>query len=337
MGYLPTYIVNRTCGLAIGLATTAICAQMSVAAILPDCEAIAAKVESATGLPQGILASISRVESGHVWDDGLVKGWPWATNNRGKGKYFDSREEALSYIKKVIASGDHNIDVGCMQINYRWHGKAFKSIEQMIDPAYNVPYAAKFLSILYDRHGNWDKAIRYYHSGNSKYNRGYLARVKKVWPDVKTHLASLAPPQYGETNTPDDARRTAALGFVDLPMPAVIAQGWKQGISLWAGSVPETMTSALIPSTDGTATVAVSDSDPQSPVNGPVGSDTVSGPGTSAAIVADKRTKSTGDTLEFYANKVTRVASIDELPPALSRHYAKIERFREMLKRPAGL
>ena len=123
------------------------------------------KVEAATGLPQGILSSISRVESGHAWPDGSVRGWPWATNNRGKGKYFQKREEALKYIKKVIARGDRNIDVGCMQINYRWHGKAFKSLEQMIDPAYNIPYAARFLSTLYERHGNWDKAIKYYHSG----------------------------------------------------------------------------------------------------------------------------------------------------------------------------
>ncbi|MDG2407190.1 MAG: lytic transglycosylase domain-containing protein [Paracoccaceae bacterium] len=328
--------------MAIAFVTTTICTQMSVAAILPDCEAIAAKVETATGLPQGILASISRVESGHAWDDGLVKGWPWATNNRGKGKYFDKREEALTYIKEVIASGDRNIDVGCMQINYRWHGKAFKSIDQMIDPAYNVPYAAKFLSILYDRHGNWDKAIRYYHSGNSKYNRSYLARVKKVWPDVKTHLASLASPQYGRTNTPDDARRTAALGFEDLPMPEVVVQGWKQGISLWAESVPETMTSALIPSTDGTATLATLESGPQSPAQVTLGSDKVLSrdtvtAGASTGHVTDKRTKNTTGTLEFYGTQVTRVASIDELPPTLSRHYAKIERFREMLKKPAGL
>jgi hypothetical protein len=117
----------------------------------------------------------------------------------------------------------------------------------------------------------------------------------------------------------------------------VIAQGWKQGISLWARSVPETMTSALVPSTDGAATLAVSDSDPQSPAISTVESDTVSGSGTIVPTLADKRTTSNGDTLEFYGSKVTRVASIDELPPTLSRHYAKIERFREMLKRPAGL
>ena len=73
---LPTYIARRTRGLAIVLATVCFSSQASIAAILPDCEAIAAKVETATGLPQGILSSISRVESGHAWPDGSVKGWP---------------------------------------------------------------------------------------------------------------------------------------------------------------------------------------------------------------------------------------------------------------------
>ena len=97
---LPTYIARTTRGLAIALASVCFSSQISVAAILPDCEAIAAKVEAATGLPQGILSSISRVESGHAWPDGSVRGWPWATNNRGKGKYFQKREEALKYIKR---------------------------------------------------------------------------------------------------------------------------------------------------------------------------------------------------------------------------------------------
>ena len=73
MNDLPTYIARRTRGLAIVLATVCFSSQASIAAILPDCEAIAAKVETATGLPQGILSSISRVESGHAWPGQTVR------------------------------------------------------------------------------------------------------------------------------------------------------------------------------------------------------------------------------------------------------------------------
>jgi hypothetical protein len=97
---LPTYIARTTRGLAIVLASVCFSSQISVAAILPDCEAIAAKVETATGLPQGILSSISRVESGHAWPDGSVKGWPWATNNRGKGKYFFKARRGVEVYQK---------------------------------------------------------------------------------------------------------------------------------------------------------------------------------------------------------------------------------------------
>ena len=56
---LPTYIARRTRGLAIVLATVCFFSQASIAAILPGCEAIAAEVETDTGLPQGTLSSKS--------------------------------------------------------------------------------------------------------------------------------------------------------------------------------------------------------------------------------------------------------------------------------------
>ena len=327
---LPTYIARTTRGLAIVLASVCFSSQISVAAILPDCEAIAAKVEAATGLPQGILSSISRVESGHAWPDGSVRGWPWATNNRGKGKYFQKREEALKYIKKVIARGDRNIDVGCMQINYRWHGKAFKSLEQMIDPAYNIPYAARFLSTLYERHGNWDKAIKYYHSGNSKYNRSYLARVKKVWPDAQAQIAYASGEKSGVTKTPAEGSRIAGLGFEDLPMPSVLDGNTDQGGSLWANTGSDAAQAAL---RDGTSVLSPSGATVESAAIISIGPDN----GTDTGVVADRLVQARTDTLDFYAMKVTKVATIDEMPPTLARHFDKIQRFREMLKKPADL
>ena len=328
--YLPTYMVTRTRGLAILLVAACFSSQASLAAILPDCEAIAAKVETATGLPPGILSSISRVESAHAWPDGSVKGWPWATNNRGKGKYFQKREEALKYIKKVIASGDQNIDVGCMQINYRWHGKAFTSLEQMIDPAYNIPYAARFLSTLYERHGNWDKAIKYYHSGNSKYNRSYLARVKKVWPDAQAQVAYASEPKSGVTKTPAEVSRISGLGFEDLPMPSVLDGNLDQGASLWANTGSDTAQASL---RDAPGALAASGATIESAAIIPIDPNT----GTDTGVVADRLVQAQTNTLDFNAIKVIQVATIDEMPPTLARHFDKIKRFREMLKKPADL
>ena len=40
-----------------------------------------------------------------------------------------------------------------MQINYRWHGHAFPSLEAMFDPEWTATYAAQFLRTLYEERG----------------------------------------------------------------------------------------------------------------------------------------------------------------------------------------
>ncbi|MEY8882549.1 hypothetical protein [Donghicola sp. XS_ASV15] len=51
----------------------------------------------------------------------------------------------------TMAGGTTSIDVGCMQVNYRWHGEGFSSLEDMFDPAANTAYAAEFLTRLKER------------------------------------------------------------------------------------------------------------------------------------------------------------------------------------------
>ncbi|HCF18886.1 MAG TPA: hypothetical protein DEV96_12760, partial [Rhodospirillum rubrum] len=55
-------------------------------------------------------------------------------------------------------------DVGCMQVNLRYHGGAFDSLEEAIDPAANVAYAASFLRRLFDDTNDWAEAVTAYHS-----------------------------------------------------------------------------------------------------------------------------------------------------------------------------
>ena len=45
----------------------------------------------------------------------------------GKGKWFQTRDEALSYVFKHFKRGARSFDVGCFQINFKWHGQAFPS------------------------------------------------------------------------------------------------------------------------------------------------------------------------------------------------------------------
>lgn len=144
-----------------------------------DCEALAAQAAAQAGIPEGLLPAIARIESGRKQGK-VVRAWPWALNQAGKGMYFDTRQQALAYLQQAVASGVRNIDVGCMQINYRWHGDQFGSLEDMFDPVANTRYAARFLDQLYRQHGDWDVATRYYHSSDPERGAWYQGKVASV-------------------------------------------------------------------------------------------------------------------------------------------------------------
>jgi len=145
------------------------------------CETVAAEAENAFNLPSGILTSIARVESGRKTDTGVYRAWPWTINNNGEGLFFDTRKSAVDYIIKQKELDNTHIDIGCMQISVKWHSHAFSSPESMLDPYTNIAYAAVFLEELYQTHGDWELAIKYYHSADTKKNIPYLQKVNAVW------------------------------------------------------------------------------------------------------------------------------------------------------------
>lgn len=159
--------------------------------------------EDKYNLPQKILTALGRQESGK-WDYTLKKHipWPWAMNVGGKGYYFSSKTEALVNIRKIKRRNVESYDVGCMQINMKYHGHAFQDITQALNPQDNVAYAAKLLRQLYDKKGSWRGAIAAYHAGpqglKSRRGREYARSIIKKWriamqePDIMSHTAPIA-------------------------------------------------------------------------------------------------------------------------------------------------
>ena len=94
--------------------------------------------------------------------------WPWTINVRGKGHYYKTKEAAVAAAKAFRKRGIKSLDVGCMQINMKFHGHEFASLEEAFDPQTNVEYAARFLKRLYDRRQDWMKAATDYHSKTEK-------------------------------------------------------------------------------------------------------------------------------------------------------------------------
>ena len=118
-----------------------------------------------TGVLPEILWAVAKTESN-------FKGgpWPWTINVKGKGYYFADKLSAKRFLKTLPEKIQYKVDVGCMQLNWGYHGKAFPHLTKMLNPRINIIYAAYFLRELYMETGQWSKAIANYHS--RKWHRG---------------------------------------------------------------------------------------------------------------------------------------------------------------------
>ena len=183
---------NFFCSLIVGSLCIATLAEGSDADM---CDQSIEQVSTSSFVPREIIYKIARLESGRRLDGHHVS-WPWSLNNNGKGYFFKDSTTALAMLAELRAQGKTNIDVGCMQLNIRWHSEFFNSLEQMMNPLDNVRYAARYLEKLYKETGSWEKAVKFYHSRNSKFNTVYYAKYKRMKPPSTSRmLASLPPTQ----------------------------------------------------------------------------------------------------------------------------------------------
>lgn len=172
--------------LAVLLFASALIGQRAVASIPANtiCDIAAQRAAQNTGVPIGILLSIARVETGRAVD-GQFGPWPWSANVSGKGYFFDTADEAMAFADDLLAQGNANFDVGCFQINLRWHSKNFGSLQEAFDPDLNAAYAAQFLTELRQSEGSWAAAVAAYHSRTPDLADGYLQKVKATWEKMR--------------------------------------------------------------------------------------------------------------------------------------------------------
>ena len=145
-----------------------------------SCEKTIESIELQTDIPKGLLLGIGKAEAIRKINNKYII-WPWTINHAGKSMFFDTKKQMRNYVSKNLKKNDFNIDVGCMQINIKWHKNNFKKIVDMFEVGPNISYAASFLLQLKNKHGSWDKAIKHYHSSNPKKNIPYLIKVKSFW------------------------------------------------------------------------------------------------------------------------------------------------------------
>jgi len=125
-------------------------------------------------VPLDILYSVGLTETGGR--SGLN---PFDINVDGRSIHETSLAAALLRVEQERAHGAKFIDVGCMQINIRFHGAHFSTLSEMFDPERNVDYAAGFLRQLKEQEGSWTLAVARYNSGpgNPTAERKYVCSV----------------------------------------------------------------------------------------------------------------------------------------------------------------
>ena len=140
-----------------------------------NCRHIARVLERHYDIPEGLLQSIGKVES---------KLTPWVVCANGKSHYFSNEKDMNAYIHDLSAI-TKNFYIGCMQISYHHHKRRLNPINRMIQPFFNIEYAAKMLVRFHKKHGSWEKAVQCYHSGVFPSNIAYQKRIFSAWKSYK--------------------------------------------------------------------------------------------------------------------------------------------------------
>ena len=97
-----------------GLVTSICSAYANTGVCESEITAAAAKYQ----IPAGILYSVGLTETGRK---GSLQ--PYAMNIEGKAHFANSVQEVLQRFAEARGQGAKLIDLGCMQINYHFHGE----------------------------------------------------------------------------------------------------------------------------------------------------------------------------------------------------------------------
>ena len=149
------------------------------------CDQAAQIAADQTGVPLAVLQALTRAETGRG-RNGRLEPWPWSVNQAGEGHWFNSAAEAEDFVSTQLANGYSNLDIGCFQLNHRWHGEGFSSLSSMFRPGENALYAAQYIAEKYREKGDWTLAAGAYHSGTEQHATRYARRFEQILADLGT-------------------------------------------------------------------------------------------------------------------------------------------------------
>ena len=132
------------------------------------------------GIPPEVLYAVALTESALVLTTGRQRPWPWTLNVHGRGERYRTRLEAWEAIQRHLEAGRTSIDIGLMQVNWRWHRNPLGNPWRALDPYHNLQVGASLLRERFQESGDWSVAVGRYHApSNPRYAQRYRTRVQR--------------------------------------------------------------------------------------------------------------------------------------------------------------
>jgi hypothetical protein len=137
-------------------------------------------------IPPVLLYAVALTESGQSsLSGGQFRPWPWTLNINGEGHYFPSRQAAWQALQTSVVGSNNSVDIGLMQISWRYHRAALGSAWQALDPYHNLTVAAAILRDCQEENTCWIERVGCYHAPNDSVRaKRYARRVKVHWEQL---------------------------------------------------------------------------------------------------------------------------------------------------------
>ncbi len=135
------------------------------------------------GVPADLFYAVALTESGRTAEGSILrKPWPWTLNIGGEGHFFTSRVEAWLALDASLSDGRQSVDVGLMQVNWRYHQTRLKNSWLALEPYNNLGTAAEILSDCFRKRRDWWASVGCYHApANEQRAARYRNRVMAHW------------------------------------------------------------------------------------------------------------------------------------------------------------
>lgn len=135
------------------------------------------------GIPATLLYAMALTESGKgIESKSRLRPWPWTLNIAGQPRYFSTRWQAWLALHQSLQSGQESVDIGLMQVNWRFHRKRLGNSWLALEPSHNLAVGAEILKNCYAKRRDWWASVGCYHApSDSERARRYRARVATHW------------------------------------------------------------------------------------------------------------------------------------------------------------